>query len=324
MLKDTHLYQDIFGQPGVLHQVLGLETQNIQRLADDIRHRKIQHVVIAARGTSDNAGRYAQYLLGAVNRLVVGLATPSLFTIYHTPPNFGNSLILGISQSGKSPDIVAVLAEARRQGALTAAITNEPNSDLAGEAGHIINLHAGVERAVAATKTYTSELMIIALLSASLAGDAQMHAELREMPDILQRTLQMDEGISKIAPRYRYMRDCVVIGRGYNYATAFEIALKLKELTYTIVEPHSSADFLHGPLAVIEYGFPAIVIAPSGKMAGEMENFLGRLDQRQAEILLISDDPAMLEKAHIAMHLANVRGYDLDQPRAIRKVTETR
>jgi len=347
MVKDTHLFREIHEQPQVLRRLLESEAEDIHRLAEDIRARQIQHVVIAARGTSDNAGRYAQYLFGAVNGLVVALATPSLFTIYKRPPNFGNSLVLGISQSGKSPDIVAVLSEARQQGVLTAALTNEPESELASNADHVIDLHAGLERSVAATKTYTSELMAIAMLSASLASDRQMMADLQKIPEVVSETLSMEASIAEIVPRYRYMRDCVVIGRGYNYATAFEIALKLKELTYTIVEPYSSADFLHGPLAVIEHGFPAIVIAPSGDMSAEMGSFIRTLKGRQAEVLVISDAAEILDLAHIrlqlpvpvpeylspltavlpgqifAMYLAAIRNYDPDKPRALRKVTET-
>ena len=304
--------------------------------------------MIAARGTSDNAGRYAQYLLGAVNRLPVALATPSLFTIYNQVPRFRNALVLGISQSGKSPDIVGVVAEARRQGALTAAITNEVDSDLAQQADHVIRLHAGNERSVAATKTYTSSLLAISLLSSLLADDAEMLAAIEQIPDKVSRILSINEDVARVAERYRYMRDCVVIGRGYNYATAFELALKLKELTYTIAEPYSSADFLHGPLALIENGFPAIVIAPTGVMLPEMQAFIKVLRQREAEPIIISDDEETLAMARIplplsastpewlspltsivpgqlfAMHLANARDYDPDHPRGLRKVTETR
>jgi len=286
--------------------------------------------------------------LGAINSLPVALATPSLFTIYKQPPHFGNALVIGISQSGKSPDIVAVLAEAKQQGALTAAITNTIDSDLGQQADFVINQHAGDEHSVAATKTYTSQLAAIALLSTSLAEDNQMVAALEQIPDVVAETLSMETEIARIAQRYRYMRDCVVIGRGYNYATAFELALKLKELTYTIAEPYSSADFLHGPLALIEYGFPAIVIAPSGVMLPEIQEFIKTLKEREAEVIAISDDLETLALARIpltlphtvpewlspfiaiipgqlfAMHLAHVRDYDPDHPRGLRKVTETR
>ena len=346
-LENTHLYREIHEQPEVLSRLLAGEIEPARRLADEMRQRGIETVVIAARGTSDNAGRYAQYLLGAADRLVVALATPSLYSIYHQPPRLGHALVLGISQSGKSPDIVAVLQEARRQGALTAAITNSPGSDLAQEAAHIINLHAGREQAVAASKTYTSELLAIALLSACLSQDESRLAEVRKIPGVAAATLDMEDQVAQAVQRYRYMRECVVIGRGYNYATAFEMALKMKELTYTFVEAYSSADFLHGPLAVIEHGFPAFTIAPSGAMLPELQRFMHTLKERDAEIIAISDNPETLDMADIplrlpvpipewlspipaiipgqllAMHLAHIRNYDPDRPRGLNKVTET-
>ncbi|MEZ4641278.1 MAG: SIS domain-containing protein [Chloroflexota bacterium] len=347
MLTTTHLYQEIHEQPAVLRRFLAAERAPMAALAAAIHARQIRHVVIAARGTSDNAGRYAQYVLGAFNGLTVTLATPSLFSIYKRPPRFGDALVLGISQSGKSPDIVAVLAEARRQGALTAVFTNTPTSPLAAQGDFVINLQAGAEKAVAATKSYSSSLTAVALLSTLLAADAEMETALQQLPDAVAATLAMSAPIAAVAPRYRYMQRSVVIGRGFNYATAFEMALKMKELTYTIVEPYSSADFLHGPLALIEPGFPVIVIAPAGVMLPEMQDFMRILRDREAEIVGISDDGATLELARIplalphgvpewlspitaivpgqlfAMHLAHTRDLNVDAPRAIRKVTET-
>jgi glutamine---fructose-6-phosphate transaminase (isomerizing) len=348
MLQNSYLYREIHEQPASLRTFLASEQPAVQQLASAIQARDIHYVLIAARGTSDNAGRYANYLLGARNRLPVALATPSLFSIYKQPPLLKNVLVLGISQSGKSPDIVSVLAEAQRQGALTAAISNFADSDLARQADHVIQLHAGDERSIAATKTYTSELLAIALLSALLAEDLTMLAEIKRAPEAVATALTISDEVARIAERYRYMRDCVVIGRGYNYASAFELALKLKELTYTIAEPYSSADFLHGPLALIEHGFPAIVMAPSGVMLPELQAFIQVLRQRDAETIVISDDAATLNLARtplplrsvlpewlspltaiipgqlFAMHLAYARDYDPDHPRGLRKVTETR
>lgn len=347
LLQHTHLYREIHEQPAVLRRLLDKEEATARALADLIHGRAIDHVVIAARGTSDNAGRYAQYTLGAMNGLSVGLAAPSLFSIYRRPPRFGNALVLGISQSGKSPDIVSVLAEARRQGALTAALTNRPTSPLADEADVVIDLQAGEELAVAATKTYTAELAAIALISAALSGSTEQRDALLAVPDALAATLGMNDAVAAAAPRYRYMQRCVVVGRGYNYATAFETALKLKEMTYTIVEPYSSADFLHGPLAMIEQGFPVIVIAPSGVMAAEMLDFARTLRERLAEVIAVSDAGELLDIARVplrlpastpewlspitaivpgqllAMHLAHARDYEIDSPRGIHKVTET-
>jgi glucosamine--fructose-6-phosphate aminotransferase (isomerizing) len=347
MPSNTHLYREINEQPAVMGRLLSREKGAVDGLARAIKGAGISHVVIAARGTSDNAARYGKYVLGAMNGLTVALATPSLFSIYGRPPKFDRALVLGISQSGRSPDIVAVLAEARRQGALTAVISNTPGSELAQLGDHVIDLGAGEERSVAATKTYTAELAAIALLSARLAGDGQIMAELAAIPEAMQATLDMNETIARVAPRYRYMQGCVVIGRGYNYATAFELALKMKELTYTIVEPYSSADFLHGPMALVEEEFPVIVIAPTGALLGKMGEFVHRLGEHRAETILISDDKALLAQARIplslprttpewlsplvtilpgqllALHLAHERGYDVDAPRSIRKVTET-
>ncbi len=212
----------------------------------------------------------------------------------------------------------------------------------------VIDLQAGDEHAVAATKTYTAELAAIALISAALSGTAEQREALLAVPEAVAATLSMNEAVAAIAPRYRYMQRCVVVGRGYNYATAFETALKLKEMTYTIVEPYSSADFLHGPLAMIEQGFPVLVIAPSGVMAAEMADFVRTLQERQAEVIAISDADELLALARVplvlpspvpewlspitaiipgqllAMHLAHTRGNDIDSPRGIHKVTETR
>ncbi len=347
MIEQTHLYREIHEQPEAVARLLDANQAITRDLAQVIRERQISHVVIAARGTSDNAARYAKYLFGAHNRLPVALATPSLFTIYQQPPRFGNALVLGISQSGKSPDIVSVLAEARRQGVLTAAITNIPDSDLAQTADFILPLHAGEERAVAATKTYTTELAAIALLSTLLGGDEARLDELMRMPQRMAQVFAIEQDIPRIAERYRYLSACVTVGRGYNYATAFELALKLKELTYTVVEPYSSADFLHGPLALLQHGFPVIVIAPSGQILPEMLHFMETVKGRQAELVVISDDAQALEMARVglrlptgapewlsplitimpgqllAMYLAAARDYDIDQPRGIRKVTET-
>ena len=347
MIEQTHLYQEIHEQPAAVARLLQEDQEVTKALVAEILQRDISHVMIAARGTSDNAARYAKYLFGAHNRLPVALAAPSLFTIYHQPPRFGNALVLGISQSGKSPDIVSVLAEARRQGALTAAITNIPDSNLARTADFVLPLHAGDELAVAATKTYTTELAAIALLSTLLGGDVARLDELMQMPDRMAQVFEIEQDIPRVAERYRYLSACVTVGRGYNYATAFELALKLKELTYTVVEPYSSADFLHGPLALVQHGFPVIVIAPSGKMLPEMREFMATVKGRQAELLIVSDDEGALADARIplrlpagapewlsplitilpgqllAMYLAAARDYDIDQPRGIHKVTET-
>ena len=346
-IQESHLYQEIHEQSACISRLVNEFQPNIQSLAAEIKARKIHHVFIAARGTSDNAGRYAKYILGAFNRMDVSLATPSLFTVYNTPPNLSDSLVLGISQSGKSPDIVSVLWEGQKQGALTAAITNTPDSDLGNAAQIVLDLQAGEEISLAATKTYTTQLTTLALLSAALPGSDSSQQELKALPEKLGTLFNAEDAISALAERYRYMSHCVVIGRGFNYASAFEFSLKLKELTYSIAEPYSSADFLHGPVALVDRGFPVFVIAPSGKMSPQMMDLVQEVQNRQAEVVIISDHPNILGMADhklvlpagipewlspiaaiipgqmFAMYLAHTRGFDVDQPRGLNKVTET-
>jgi glucosamine--fructose-6-phosphate aminotransferase (isomerizing) len=346
-IGQTYLYREIFEQPQVLRNLIDQETESVWDLAKVIRQSGITHVIIAARGTSDNVGRYAKYLLGAANGLSVGLATPSLFTIYRQVPTFSDALVLGISQSGQSPDIVAVLEEARKQGALTVAITNDVNSPLAENATHTINMNAGLEKSVAATKTYTSSLMVIAMLSAALGDSADRWKELKGMPDAVLKTLELDQAAIEAASRWRFADRCVVIGRGYNYATAFELALKLKELTYIIAEPYSPADLLHGPFAIVERDFPALVIAPHGVILPNISHLLKELHQAGADTLIISDDDETMRLADVclrlpfrvpewlspitavvagqlfAIRLTEVKKLDIDKPRGLRKVTRT-
>lgn len=343
------LYSEIFEQPGRIESLLVSQKGTVRKLAAAIRARDISYVFLAARGTSDNAGRYANYLWGARNGLPLALATPSLFTYYRRPPRLKNALVVGISQSGQSPDIVSVLEEGRRQGCMTLAITNEPASPLADLADNVIEIRAGIEEAVAATKTYTSELMAIAMLSAALNDDKDGWMELSRVSAWMRQALKQDAFIKQVAQRYRYMRQCVVLGRGFNYATAFEWALKLKELTYIEAEPYSSADFQHGPIAMIERGFPIMTVAPRGKVFDSLLEVLINLRKHfLAELLVISNVKKALSLAQIpftipnetpewlsplvgilpaqlfSYHLTLAKGYDPDQPRAIRKVTETK
>ena len=346
-IENTRLFTEIHQQPDVIRGLVSTSQESIKRLAEEIHSRGLQHIFIAARGTSDNAGRYAKYLLGAHNGMVVSLATPSLFTIYKQPPDLSKALVLGISQSGKSPDIVSVVKEGQKQGALTAAITNYPDSDLGRSAEIVIDLQAGEESSLAATKTYTAQLTSLAILSTELNPSHQFHQDLINLPNQMEPIFVDEDHVKELAERYRYMSHCVVIGRGFNYASAFEFSLKMKELTYTIAEPYSSADFLHGPVALVARGFPVFVIGPHGKMISQMQALVEKVQNRQAEVVVISDQAGLLEMGDqtlvlpkgvpewlspitailpaqmFAMYLSNTRGFDIDNPRGLSKVTET-
>ncbi|MFP4344463.1 MAG: SIS domain-containing protein [Anaerolineales bacterium] len=343
----SHLRREIREQPEVLRRMLEKQRENVERVAEIVRERQPDYVVMAARGSSDNAARYGQYLFGAANDLPIALATPSLFSLYNESPRLKNALVLGVSQSGETPDIVSVLESGRRQGALTVAVTNFADSPLGKAAEHVICLDAGEEISIAATKTYTTSLMALAMLSAALAQDRERFEVLATVPDLVAEITSSAPEIIAAAERYRYMEACVVISRGYNYATAYEIALKLKELTYVLAEPYSSADFQHGPVAIVEQGFPVFSVVPEGQIAAELIDLLKELQDRKAELVVVSALEEALALAQtplplpkdipewvsplvtvvpgqiFALGLTLAKGYDPDHPRELKKVTRT-
>ncbi len=342
------LHDEIFEQPAVIRRLLGAEQASIAQLGAQLAAYRPRFVLIAARGTSDNAARYAQYVFGARNQLTVALAAPSLFSMYQTPPQLEGALVVGISQSGQSPDIVSVLEEAQRQGAPTIAITNDDASPLAKAAEHVIPLHAGVERSIAATKTYTAQLAALALLSTSMSPAPQDIDAFNRIPEAMETALRAEEAAHAAAERLAPHDRCVVLGRGFNYATTFEVALKIKELSYTAAEPYSSADFKHGPIALVQPGFPVVLVAAGERMQAELRELSGQLQQRGAELIVLSDDAAMqapgkpwlaipaglpewltplvaiLPGQLLAYQLAIARGFDPEQPRTLSKVTLTK
>ena len=347
------LIGEIREQPEVVARLLREAASEVERLCEAIRAADPSHVVIAARGTSDHAAIYAQYAMGIRAAINVGLATPSVHSLYGASPDYGRALVIGISQSGASPDVVGVIAAARAQGALTLAITNTPGSDMATAAQHHLDLRAGPERAVAATKTYTATLVVLAMLTAGLAegtgsGGTRSADDLARLPAALAAALDVEPEARRIAADQATMDRCVVLGRGYHYATAREWALKLKELAYVLADPYSSADFIHGPLALIEAGFPTFAVAPRGAALADMEAVIERLRaELEAHLLIVSDDAALCAQGtwslplpaglpewlmpivsivpgqlH-AMHLTMAKGRDPEQPRSIAKVTRT-
>ncbi len=347
-VSESLLLQEIAEQPDRLRQLLAGGAGEVEAIAGALRSTAIRHVVIAARGSSDNAARYAQYVFGAFNRLTVTLATPSLFTRYNAAPRMDGALVVGISQSGRSPDLVAVVEEGRRQGCPTLAITNAPGSPLTEVADHTLLLRAGPERSIAATKTYTAQLVALAMLSAAVADDALRKEELESVPAHVAKALDVNpDAMAAAAAALKDAGHGVVIGRGFNYATAFEIALKAKEVAYFAVEPYSAADFQHGPIALIDSGFAAIIVNVDGAVSREVEDLLRTMTERGARPVVVSNVESSLALALaplalpagipewlspiaavvpgqlLAFHLSRARGFDPDQPRGLSKVTRT-
>jgi len=340
------LYEEILQQPQVLEDMYRINRDSIRKLVKNLG--PVKSIFVAARGTSDNAARYAKYVWGALNRIPVTLATPSLFSLYRQPPDMENMLVVGISQSGQSPDLLAVIEEGNQQGCPTLVITNNAKSPLAQSARHVIDIQAGPERAVAASKSYTAQLQVIAMLAASWSEHEKPWLEIEKIPAWGKRILERTAPVKEAAPRYRYMDRCVVLGRGYNYATAYEWSLKLKELTYVMADPYSSADFLHGPIAMVKAGFPVFAVAPQGAVYEDMLQLLEKLKHKHSvDLFLISDTQEALDLADTAVpfpggvpewlspivsilpaqifchQLAREKGFDPDQPRGLSKVTRT-
>jgi glucosamine--fructose-6-phosphate aminotransferase (isomerizing) len=335
-------------QPDVLARLLERGRASAEAIADKVRRRDLRFAVLAARGSSDNAARYGQYLLGIQNGLVAALATPSAFTQYKARPSLAGALVVGISQSGQSPDIVEVLQEAKRQAAPTVAITNAADSPLAAAAEHVLALHAGDERAVAATKTYTAQLLALAMLSAALGEEEKAWAELAALPGQVAAVIDANAAAVKAAARYKDATGLVVLGRGYNLSTASEIALKVQETTGVLGQPYSSADFLHGPMAILLRGLPVVLAAPGPRAFEDLDAVVGLAKDTKTPLVAISDRPEILAAAEVAMPLpagtpewlsplvavvpgqlfalglCQARGMDPDAPRGLRKVTLTR
>lgn len=347
MVKPDLLHQEIFQQPEVLDRVVREESGRAEALARAIRERGIPFAVIAGRGSSDNAALYARYVLEIVAGLPVSLAAPSVFTLYRRPPRLDGALVVGVSQSGRSPDICRVVMEGRRQGAVTLAVVNDPDSPLARVAEHVLLCHAGPELSVPATKTYTAQLTLFALLAAHLAGDQGLMKAIASIPDRVARTLRLESEVQGFVQRYRYMERCIVIGRGYNMATAMEVGLKIKETSYVLAEPYSVADFLHGPIALVEPGFPVLMVAPDGATFDNLLDIARDLRDKKAELIVFSDRREALDLATrglrmpssileelspvpyavagqlFAYHLALAKGLEPAAPRSLKKVTTT-
>jgi glucosamine--fructose-6-phosphate aminotransferase (isomerizing) len=344
----SRMLEEIRQQPEALERTLTAELPSVERFKRLLEKRRPRMVVLVARGTSDNAALFGRYLLEITTGIPVSLAAPSISTLYHARIDYRDSLVVGISQSGESTDTNLVLERARQQGALTLGVTNERTSAMARIAEHVFLVRAGHEKSVAATKTYTGQMLMMYLLAYALGGGVKM-ADLERIPELVRVALTLEPEIGVLSERYRFMRHAVVVGRGLNYSNAFEMALKLMETCYVVAEPFSSADFLHGPIALVEQSFPVFAFAPSGKTWPSIGETLSKLRLLQAEIVAITDAsnravdapatkvmrlpcrvkevltpipfvvPAQIFAACLAAH----KGLDPDQPRTLTKVTLT-
>jgi len=342
------MLEEIRQQPAALERTLQGARGQIEELRQQLTRNRPRLVVLAARGTSDNAAQFGRYLLEILTGIPVALAAPSIFTLYGASLDLKDALLIAISQSGESTDTNLVLERAKEQGALTIGITNEPLSTLARIAGHTLLVQAEREQSVAATKTYTGQLMMMYLMAYALGGKVTLD-QLAKLPELAERALTLEPEIADRAPRYRFMDHAVVVGRGLNYASAFEFALKLMETCYVVAERFSAADFAHGPIAMVEGSFPSFLFTPAGVTWPAMREMLARLNQLQAETLILTDQsnreareqhqraivvpceieelftpiPYIIPAQLLAARLAFEKGVNPDAPRTLSKVTRT-
>ncbi|BCW45653.1 SIS domain-containing protein [Arthrobacter sp. StoSoilB5] len=334
---------EIREQPQVLAGLLDSGRQQFVAMADIIKRASPRFVLLAARGTSDHAALYAKYLIEISLGLPVGLASPSTLTAYGATPQLEGVLWLAVSQSGGSPDLVESTAAARRLGALTVAVTNSPGSPLARAAEHHLDILAGSETAVAATKSYTAQLLALWLLVDAWRGGTSVNAA--GIPDWADSVLA-DDAVLDVAGSYRFADRIITTGRGYSYPTAREGALKLMETSYLPAQAFSGADLLHGPFAMIDSQHPVIAVVPEGIGGTAMRPVLERLADRGAHVCVVGDHSAALPGSlvlplpagvpeelspilqilplqRLALQLSVERGNDPDAPRGLLKVTET-
>ncbi|HEX8708669.1 MAG TPA: SIS domain-containing protein [Pyrinomonadaceae bacterium] len=340
------MLQEIAEQPEALARTIHEERGKVERLGAFLKGRDLDLIVLVARGSSDNAALFGRYLLEITTGIPVSLAAPSVHTVYGAKLNLKRALVVGVSQSGEGEDINRVLDNARDGGAYTVGITNEPQSTMSGIVDETLLMHGGRERSVAATKTYTGQMMLFYMLAAALSPSAAI-ASYQAIPAYAARALELQPQLRELVERYVFMENCVVVGRGLIYGNAYELALKLMETCYVVAERFSSADFLHGPLAMVERHFPVLLFAPPGAMLDGVKVLLNRLRELRADTLAITSDreaasacsraiimpdeigeflapvPYIIPGQLFAALLAEAKGLDPDAPRSLSKVTRT-
>jgi glucosamine--fructose-6-phosphate aminotransferase (isomerizing) len=340
------MLREIAEQPAALARTIQAERAKIARLGNLLKQRDLDLIVLVARGSSDNAALFGRYLLEITTGIPVSLSAPSVHTLYRAKLNLRHALVVGVSQSGEGEDINQVLENAHAGGAYTVGITNEPASAMVNIVDETLLMHGGRERSVAATKTFTGQMLLFYMLAAELA-QATPSWSYDVIPDFALRSMEQQPAILELVQRYVFMENCVVVGRGLAYANAYELALKLMETCYVVAERFSSADFLHGPLAMVERHFPVILFAPPGIMLDGVKALIGRLRELHADTLVITSDlqaaadctraivmpkeidefvapiPYIIPGQLFAALLADAKGLDPDQPRSLSKVTRT-
>ncbi|HQD40836.1 MAG: SIS domain-containing protein [Firmicutes bacterium] len=345
----SKMRSEILSQGKVLAEAIPQQLHDAEAVRTVLGGQPIRFISLVARGTSDHAAIYGQYLLQYANGLPAGLATPSIHTLYNKQLHMEGGLVVGISQSGQGTDVIETIEQARAAGASTIAITNDLSSPLAEAAQLTIGCYAGPEESVAATKTFTTSLSALVCLSQALGAPEELLEGFQELPEKVDATLAtLDEPLGQFAATLKDADKLISLGRGFQQPVAFETALKLKETCYVHAWGMSSADFLHGPIAIVEDDLPVLMFGASGPTSPMQVELLQRLQKIGANLAVFGADQNLLSNAKVAFpigkdvaepllplltvlggqllscHLAEVKGINPDKPRGLQKVTKTR
>lgn len=301
--------------PEVLRRQLNENQRILTELTDRINLTEPKIVLTIARGSSDHAATFAKYLFESLAGMVTTSAAPSILTLYKKKLPLKNCLVLGISQSGASPDIIEMFMSAREENAITVALVNQLDSPLAKIAEYVIPLYAGEEKAVAATKSYLAALSALIHLVSLLTRDQILFSAIQRLPQFLEQALEMDW--SEAISFYKGRRNSFVIGRGYSFPIAQEAALKFKETAKIHAEAFSGAEVLHGPFALIEKNFPVLIFAQQDESFAGICEIAKRMKKIGAEILLAS--PEAKNKIH---EISDTAFHQLPLPKSLHPVCD--
>ena len=344
----TLMWKEILEQPIALERCHVKNAPVISEIVKAVKSKNVKQVVLAARGTSDHAAVYGKYAIELLLGIPVSLAASSIFTIYQGSLNMENCLVIGVSQSGRAADVLEVMRSAKKNGAITVGITNNAESEIAQESEFFLNCEAGLEKSVAATKTFGTQIFLLAALAAEWAGNIKMQGEIYQLPEKVSQVFGVSEDIDSKVERYRFMNECFVLARGINYAISLEAALKIQETTYVRAKAFATSDFQHGPIAMIDHDIPVFIFAPDGPSLKDVTGMIEKMRNEQIETVVISNRTDILDMGTTAFRIPDTsndiispffnvifaqmfacklslaKGLNPDSPRGLNKVTVTK
>lgn len=343
----TIMEQEIAQQPQGLLDCYSYNIKLIKEIALEAKTKNVRHIMMAARGSSDNACNYFKYMCEIYVGIPVSFAAPSVLTLYNGKLDLSDTMVIGVSQSGKAADVMEILNRAKNQGSITVSVTNNLSSPMATCSKFHIFLNVGEEKSVAATKTYMAQMYALALIAAEMSENEQLKKDLQQAPAKISEVIKLSKQIGESAQRYVKATDCYVLSRGINYAAAQETGLKIQETTYIKARAYAISDFHHGPFAVVDNKTYVLILAPSDKSQKDAEEMIDKVAATGADLTVFTDNAKLADKVNslvllpacpesispfiyvtcaqmFACYLSVARGLNPDAPRGLKKVTITK